>query len=802
MISGLRSLHASTQARGLALAAGLLLGLAVAGRAQSLAPEVAPSTLSADLDGPRALFANPALLGVGTSGGLDISATWHAARFTGYQADVGGKSLHAGLRVDVSPLVPVSELRLGSSFGTSLFGGGYALRFRHERLFGAGRGKGADLGLFARPAGAISLSWALVNAFGSDELGTRHQLYGVALRPLGPRLTVGADLRWDEGGYRTDLWRVGARAILGAGAEASATYQPHRSGQPAEVQVGLTLRTRHTDVRGTFRPVEGGRTAMKTLALSVRSEGLKDAPLLRPRGPVTIDIEGPFSDEASSFSLLGARSSSLLDAVERLRQAAEDPSVTGVLLRVGSVGGGLLGPLTAAGDELRGAVFRLRRAGKPVVAYLPGELLGPSELYLACACDRVVAPRLSSVIGLGVAVEVRRLRGMFEKAGVRWEHSEEGQYKSTFHSYYTDSSSAAQRAELDSLVKLEYGQLVRALSGGRGIPEARVRALADTGALTATEARREGLLDAVGFVETAREELGKACGRAQAGPPPALVRETWLEERWGAPPAVAVVTAEGGIVSGSDSHDAIFGGELLGSRSLSERIERAASLPGVRAVLLRINTGGGSSLGSDRIRETVERVKRERGVKVVVSMGDMAASGGYMISAPADRIYADSMTVTGSIGVVWSVPTFAGLYEKLGAKREVFKQGEHSDVAFGGRELTGEERARLSHLVDETYAQFLEVVAAGRGLSPDKLKAAAQGRIWFGVEGRALGLVDELGGYPEALEGAARLAGLAPGYRVLWVGKSRGSLLERILAGSPGALLGGAREERSDVSGD
>ncbi|MBI5837437.1 MAG: signal peptide peptidase SppA [Candidatus Eisenbacteria bacterium] len=774
-----------------------------AARAQDATADIAPAILTADLDGPRALFGNPALLAAPDGGRWDLRGVFSGGGLRRGVFASGGGGAALGYAYDGAPRVPRSELRLGGSLGGPAAGAGYVFRSLRESVRGPGIGTGFDVGLFARPAPQLSVSWVLRNAGAAEGLERRHQLFGLSARPVGPRLTLGAELAWDEGGYRTNRYRLGARAVPAPWLELAAAYQPRRQERGAHVTLGVSLRGPRGDLHAAVRSGSGGVAAEQSVGVTGRERRLAGAPAaLARRGPVVIDVSGPLGEEEAGFSLLGGGGHALPRVLRRLREAEEDPGVTGVLLRVGPLGRGFLGPLTASGDELRDALRRVRATGKPVVAYLAVEMTGPAEMCVAAACDRVVAPRLSTVAGLGVAMEVRRLRGTYEKLGIRWDAAVAGDYKSSFHSAYTDSATPAQRAGIDSLVRTEYALLVRVLAEGRRLPADSVLAWCDGRGFTSAEARARGLLDRLGWEEDARAELNRLCGRDSAAAIPGIRPREVEDSRWGLVPAVAVVRAEGGITSGRDASDPLWGGSTLGGLSLAARLERAAAVPGVRALVLRVNSGGGSAMGSDRVRATLERIRRERRIPVVVSMGDMAASGGYLMSAPADEIVAQPMTVTGSIGVIWTVPNFAGTYDKLDARREVYKQGEHADAALYGRPLTPGERADLQHLVDDTYEDFLGVVAAGRRMAPERVRALAGGRVWWGVDAVRLGLADRLGGLREAVDAAARRAGLEPGYRVIEVPRAGGGLLSRLLGRAALEMTGRASARGGDAAGD
>ncbi len=225
----------------------------------------------------------------------------------------------------------------------------------------------------------------------------------------------------------------------------------------------------------------------------------------------------------------------------------------------------------------------------------------------------------------------------------------------------------------------------------------------------------------------------------------------------GAGPKIALVRVEGVIVSGRYSLSALYS-NVAPAETIVEQLDAAARDASVVAVLLYVNSPGGGVVPSDEIYRAVQRV-REAGKPVVAAMGDMAASGGYYVSAGADYIVANPHTTTGSIGVIMTILNLQGLYQKLGVEQEVIKSNRFKDLGSSTRPLTEEERAILQGLVDEAYQAFVDVVAKGRKLPVEKVRELADGRVYSGQQAKEMGLVDELGGLPEALDAARRLSG-------------------------------------------
>ncbi len=260
--------------------------------------------------------------------------------------------------------------------------------------------------------------------------------------------------------------------------------------------------------------------------------------------------------------------------------------------------------------------------------------------------------------------------------------------------------------------------------------------------------------------------------------------------------AVGVVSIHGVIMCGRDRSG--FWGAQTGSEDVLNRLRAAAENPEIRAVVLRLNSPGGTASGAQEIAAEVDRLRRA-GKKVVVSMGDVSASGAYWIASRADKIMANPGTLTGSIGVIIQTQDLRGLYEKIGVGTETFKSGPHKDMGSPARALTPEERAIFQSMVDDIYDQFLTTVAEGRKMNPADVRRLADGRIFTGRQAKEAGLVDELGDYREAISAAGQLAGLGRDPRVIELGP-RG-LWQELLGGSRGIIFGDVLEPFDVLAG-
>ena len=314
--------------------------------------------------------------------------------------------------------------------------------------------------------------------------------------------------------------------------------------------------------------------------------------------------------------------------------------------------------------------------------------------------------------------------------------------------------------------------------------------LADGRMFDADEAIEAGLIDLAGREKEAKEELGRLAGeerpdRIKTG---SIGGRTYRKERWTPPPAIAIVGAYGSIRSGKSKRDFLSGGRTMGPETVVKQLEAASRNPGVKAIVFRVDSGGGSAVASNDILTELRRIQEEKGIPVVISMGNIAGSGGYWISMYGDAIFADPFTITGSIGVVFAKPVIERLYEKVGITNEVFKAGEHADAMSAGRHLTDEEMELLGGYIDGMYDYFLEHVSKSRKIEMDEVKRIARGRVYFGTQALDLRLIDKLGGLGDAVEHAAALAGIEEDYRTVYYKAFPGFVL-RIGAGGIGEAV-------------
>jgi len=489
-----------------------------------------------------------------------------------------------------------------------------------------------------------------------------------------------------------------------------------------------------------------GAAAVGAVAYVLRQSS--GAPALSGNSCVTLDVEGdiPEAPPMEFGALFERRPPSLKTLVEGLDRAAKDPKVSSVLLRVGLLDGAGWGKV----QELRDAVERFRKSGKPVYAHI--EYCGNREYYLATAADKIYAIPTAIVNVSGLAVEVMFFRGTLDKLGVEAQFEGVGKYKNAPNTFTERSFTAAHREQMEALVDGLYGQYRAAIAKARGMSEEQAQRVVDGGPYDGAGAKAAGLVDEVLYHDQIQERV-KGATRVAAARYARGSRGLGFDTR----PKLALIYAVGEIVPG-ESRSGGLSGESAGSDTVSQAIRDAREDDTYKAIILRVDSPGGFGPSADVIRREVQLARKQK--PVVVSMGDYAASGGYYVSIGSDAIVAQPATITGSIGVFSGKFSVRRLYDKLGITKETIRRGRFSDLFTEYRPWNADERRKIHEQNVAFYQDFVQKVAEGRGKSWEEIDEVAQGRVWTGEEALAHGLVDRLGGLDAAVSVAREKAKL------------------------------------------
>jgi protease-4 len=449
----------------------------------------------------------------------------------------------------------------------------------------------------------------------------------------------------------------------------------------------------------------------------------------------------------------------LRDFLDGIEAAARDPRVKGLYARVGDDVLGL-----AEIQEVRDAIAAFRAQGKFAIAYADsfGELgPGTRPYYLATAFDQIWLQPMGMVGLTGLYSEVSFFKGTLDLLGIVPSFDKRKEFKTAINSLTDTGMTPPQREETDAILASVGGQIIAGIGAGRHLSQAQVRQDIDAGPFFASEARQAGLVDRLGYDD---EALAQARQRAGPGARPVSLA-TYLD-RVGRPhhkgPTIALIYGTGLIQEGGDPELDLFGQGVMSSRALERAFRTAVRDPKVRAILFRIDSPGGSVVASESIWRDVVFARRH-GKPVIVSMGDLAGSGGYYVAAAADKIVAEPATLTASIGVFAGKLVLSGLYKKLGITTAAAQLGQNAGMFSATEDFSQQGRRRLETMLDFIYRGFKERVASGRHMPLDKVEEIAKGRVWTGAQAKKRGLVDALGGYRAALRLARQAAGIPPG---------------------------------------
>lgn len=448
----------------------------------------------------------------------------------------------------------------------------------------------------------------------------------------------------------------------------------------------------------------------------------------------------------------------LPDLVRGLDAAGRDPRVKGLLVHLGA---GELG--LAQAQEIRDAVLDFRRQGKFAIAFAEtfGETgNGNIHYYLATAFDTIYIQPSGDIDLTGFRLENPFLKDAMDEIGVTAEMARRAEYKSAMETFTEPALTEPSRQNLQRLVDSWVEQLAAGIATTRpGFDEAKARRLIDNGPYSAPDALAQGLVEGLVYwsdveSETDRRSAGAAHVHmldyvAVLTPPPESA------------PLIAVIHGVGPVTLSSSENDPLFGSVTMGSDTVAGALRQAIDDPNVSAILFRVDSPGGSYVAADTIWAEVKRA-RDLGKPVIVSMGNVAGSGGYFVAAPAEAIVAQPGTITGSIGVFGGKFVLDGLWDKLGVTWDGVQAGANAGFNSVNEPYTEEGWAHLQSSLDRIYKDFTDKVAAGRDLPADRVELVARGQVWTGADAKEIGLVDEVGGYPVAVARAKQAAGIGP----------------------------------------
>ena len=483
----------------------------------------------------------------------------------------------------------------------------------------------------------------------------------------------------------------------------------------------------------------------------------KSEPSIRDNSVLTLRVAGSLPDYSPDDPFkkyFGGPDQSLTGLVMQFKKAKVDKRIKAILLDINLSGVGW-----GKAEELRDAITDFRSSGKPVYAYIEFGL--NKEYYIATACDKIIVPPPGELFINGLAADVMFFRGSLDKLGIYPDIFQIGKYKSAGDMFTQKQMTDAHREYINSMLDDLYGRYVSTIAQGRHKSPDEVRTLIDNAPYSGAKAKEVGLIDEVLYRDDVEKEFKKLLGYKDTDE---FVAVRGSDYRDVAPESlglnkgerIAVIYASGDIGSGSSANSP-SGEQSIGSDTVAKALNDAAADKSLKAIVLRVDSPGGSGLASDIIWHAVEAANAKK--PVVVSMSDVAASGGYYISASASKIIAQPSTITGSIGVVAGKPVMRGFYDWLGISNEYVLRGKTAGMFRETEKFSDEERAKFEDWIKTTYYNdFVPKVAKGRNKDAQFIDSVGQGRVWTGAQAKDRGLVDDFGGLDKAIEVAKQLA--------------------------------------------
>ncbi len=474
------------------------------------------------------------------------------------------------------------------------------------------------------------------------------------------------------------------------------------------------------------------------------------------------NLEAGFPEEIPDDPVAAALlrgTSTLRDFVEGLERAGDDDRVAGLVARIGGGAPGLAGA-----QEIRDAVLAFREKGKFAVAFSEtfGEVgPGSAGYYMATAFDEIWLQPSGDVNLIGLLAEPVFVRGTLDKLGIKPQMDQRHEYKNAMNTLTDTEMTPAFEEALGKVIRSMFGQMVAGIARDRDMSEEELLAIMDSGPRLGAAAADAGLVDGVAYRDEVYDKV-----RERAGEGARLLYVSKYLERAGRPhdrgDTIALVYGVGAVTRGKSTFNPLTGQATMGSDTVAGALRAAIDDEDVVAILFRVDSPGGSYVASDTIwRETVRA--REAGKPLIVSMSNVAGSGGYFVAMDADKVVAHPATITGSIGVLGGKFNTTGFWEWLGISTDDIRTSAQSTLYSSSFDYTPEEWRSFQAWLDRVYDDFTGKVAQGRGLPLERVREIAKGRIWSGEDARDIGLVDELGGFGVALRLAREAAGLSPG---------------------------------------
>ena len=607
-----------------------------------------------------------------------------------------------------------------------------------------------NMSVSGRPGGL--LSWAAVfsnlnrGRLDGEQTETEQQ-YSLAYRPLREKLTVAVDAFLSTGqSLKNAEYRYHAEIIPVPGLFIEGYINSN-----CDFQVGLrvNLLKHFTGWQGNYS--KGANHVRSTVYLGATSKRQASVIPERKRR-LSMNVSGR-PEENPSRPLIGQEKTPFWEILLGIYRAADDCSIGELVIRLNGLSLGF-----GQAQELRDALSYFRKQGKYVICHLSA----PNNIgyYVASVADAIYIPPVSQLNLVGLRAELTYYTGTMEKVGIRADLVRIGKYKQAPEAYTRKAASKEGREDTNQLLDDLYSQFVGSIAEGRNLSPDSVMVLIDQGPFTSQEALSLSLVDGLSYHDNLHDGILRSLPEISFRH---YQSDTLANDGWPRVPVIAVVVADGDVIDSERSGNVLGGGQKVTPAGMAAALEKVGQKSDVKGVIWRVNSPGGVALAGERIYHSVDKISQRK--PFVVSMSNVAASAGYYVSIPGQRLFADPGTITGSIGIYGGKVDLSGLYKKIDLGKELFTRGKSAGMLSTIKPFTDEERTRYYSQLQAFYDHFVGLVAEDRGLSIDSVDAVSRGRVWTGRKALEIGLIDELGGLRQALEYTAGSLGLDD-YRV------------------------------------
>lgn len=726
-----------------------------------------PYRPAASADGAFAVYANPSLLGAEKGFNLlasvkhdyvkdgDDAINWNNGEYFGAAVNFGGFGFYLKRDPEGSKTNKEYGISLGGEMSAGVYGG------TTFRWFSADNRKSeADFFLTVRPYTFLSITGGVTNI--SNNRNVVNSLYSLAYRPFSEKLTVAAESRVNGDNFEKMDYNLSLNAEAWPGINLIASYGDNLDKSDAVLGLGLNMTLGKLQLGSYSASNDDFKNAQSSSYMQISSEAGKMLFTNPASKIVKIKLAGNYKEELSNNNLFGMlnikeEGKTSRELMENIRKLKADPEVAGIVFDCDSYTMSY-----ASREELRSTLEDFKSSGKKIVSYFTGST--QNNYFLISLSDKIAMHPQGMLELPGTGIEMTFFKKILDKFGIEMQATRHGKYKSAVEQFTLEKASPANREQFEAILKSIDKMVKGKIAASRGFSVEDLNKMMNaTPYFTSEDALSSKLVDEVFYPDLLDEKAAKFIKDKAA----VVDGDTYLNEKhknysWQgfSGDKVAVVYATGEIRTGESSSASLFSGDVMGDVTVSKMIKSAASDEDVKAIVIRVDSPGGSGLASDNILREI-RLAKEKKKTIIVSMGGLAASGGYYISCFADKIYTDETTFTGSIGVFGMSPNLDSLYKNLGITHDRITLNKYAGTGsgyFGMHKQTPDEAALMQGYIDKFYNSFIGLVSEGRKMTKEQVDQVAQGRVWTGADAIKIGLADEIGGLKEAIAEARKAA--------------------------------------------